>query len=192
MSEICSMEVWHNAGYSAISQNVGSLRLQHYKPVEETFKFLKVTALVVKLEFIQVAFEYGRRLPGLYAKVRYSPTLDVFILKYWDVDQAIQPGSEDGKIELPCVVVMENKVLNFMRGQDPRLEDEMQILVLRQHDNHYERVGCFSWEQGDFRGFARNNQGCEVMSPMYGQRWSGKDDGRYWLRDGVKTTFLLG
>ncbi|KAH6858826.1 heterokaryon incompatibility protein-domain-containing protein [Alternaria rosae] len=204
LSHNCSMEVWHNATYAAVPQNIGRLRLQHQMPVEEHSKFLRLTTQIVMLEFIQVD---NRRPAGLYVKVPYNPTVDLFIYPFWDVDQIAEPDLQTGRIELPCVVVLQNEA-RMWHGKDPvfnsngrilfspienhRFEDEMQIIILQQHVNYYERIGCFSWEPGGRGGFACDKQGREVINPMYISKYWEKDDSRYWRRNGVQTTFLLG
>ena len=186
LSHTCSVEVWLDGSHAAISQNVGKLRLQHHMHVEDNSKFLKLTTLVVKLEFIQLE----RRPAGLYVKVPYSPTLDVCILPFWDGNKAIEPASVDRRIELPCVVVLEPDHRMFME-QDIRFEEHLQIMILRQYGDHYERVGCFTWnDDRSVHGFAQDKQGC--MHPRSRLRSPEHGDGRYWLRHGVMTTFLLG
>jgi len=184
LSYLCRLEAWRDKTYKPLPRKPSKLGLKGYPTptVEENSKRLRLTTPIVTLEFIHIE---GTHSDGVYAKVPYSPTLDIFVLPYWDVDCVAELGLEGGSIKLPCIVVMgEGSPLRF-----PKFENEMQILILRVYDHHYERIGCLSVDEDSERMFAEDEQGHKLMhwlhSPEHG-------DGRYWLRNGVRTTFLLG
>jgi len=183
LSQFCQLEAWRDKTYKPLPWEPKNLGLKSYPSptVEEDSKRLRLTTPIVTLEFVHIE---GTHRNGVYAKVPYSPTLDIFVLPYWDIDCVAELGLEGGSAKLPCIVVMSERL-----GIFPKFENEMQILILRVHDRYYERIGCLSVDEDSERMFAEDKKGLELMhwlhSPEHG-------DGRYWLRDGVRTTFLLG
>ncbi|KAI4648352.1 uncharacterized protein J4E79_009974 [Alternaria viburni] len=154
-----------------------------------------------------------------------TESLDLFVYAFWDAKDKPVLRRKQGSVKLPCAVIIRRAERHYRLRHPTPFEEEIQILILRQHDTHYERIGYFAWNsflldtyssdeepwdsdqssagsssfdpyyEPEETTFALDKQGNEVYVSMgedddEGFRRYG--DGRYWLKDGVETTFLLG
>jgi len=202
VSTECSLEVWRDDRYQPIAQVYDRLSQQHYLSGAEESRFLKVTTKILMLEFVYLRGELRQARRGLHARISYSESLDLFVLASWDIEDNITINPITGKIELPCAVIVRKTDAGIEEHSDQRFEDEIQVLILQQHETYYERIGCFSWNEHDDDEFEKDNVRLDfanryalnkegVIVPPSGE-WREQGDGRYWLKDGVETTFLLG
>jgi len=214
ISKECTVEVWCNGEYKPLEQGFGKLSQQHHLPGAEQSKFLRVTTKIVTVEFVSLRGKAMYPREGLHAKIPYGEALDVFLFAFWDTEEEPVCRSDKGGIYLPCAVIVRRPDTQRGQGDSTRFEDESQILILRQHDTHYERIGYFAWDlieyirhdpgdpgDDDFSQdpyllpatmHALDKQGKRAQIPILDEDLCSHGDGRYWLKDGVETTFLLG
>ena len=184
ISSGCSLEVWHDGGFRHVSTAFGKLSEGHraHRPTQE--RYLRLNTTVVMLDFVYLDHEPG--IPsGFYVRVPYTSNLDLFVLPFWDADDMRQ-----GSIQLPCAVTVRRRTL---MQKTWRCEQESQILIMRQHSTHYERVGCFNLHWSHRHIYAREKQGrIFPLDFTYGNPLLEYGDGTYWKKNGEERTFLLG
>ena len=228
ISDECSLQVWYEDDYKPLGHVTGKLSQQHNLSGAESSRFLRVTTKIIPIEFVHVkgiVSDDSDYRSGLYAKIQYSESLDLFVYAFWDAKDKPVLRRKQGSVKLPCAVIIRRAERHYRLRHPTPFEEEIQILILRQHDTHYERIGYFAWNsflldtyssdeepwdsdqssagsssfdpyyEPEETTFALDKQGNEVYVSMgedddEGFRRYG--DGRYWLKDGVETTFLLG
>jgi len=185
----CRIEIWQDGNYRPPAQRFTVSRRSNHIAGGQQSKFLKVTATMVMLEFEYIK---DRHRANLYAKVAYSSTLYLYVLPSWDTDLAVKSGPGKRNIRLPCVMIRLQRRTTWGKDARPTFANEMQALILKQHDAYYERVGCFSWDEDITKTFARDQQGQEFVHHELRHQLREHGNGTFWLRDGFRTTFLLG
>ena len=211
ISKECTVEFWCDDGYQPLEQGFGKLSRQHHSLGAEKSRFLKVTTKIITIEFVDFTWWPHVQRRGLRAKIPYSGTLDLFLFAFWDTEEQPVCKSDQRGVNLPCAVIVRRADTQLGHGTGTRFEDESQILILRKHNSHYERIGYFAWDYNDYdpadlddsdysedeyvlppHMHAVAKQGNIVSSPPKHEQLRSYGDGRYWLKDGVETTFLLG
>ena len=185
VSSACSLQVWHNGNFKTLRDTFGVLSEQHRQIAPKESKYLKLETRVVILDFEHVDSSASYSA-GLYVKVPYGEELDILVLPDWDLDYGIEQQTPGEKIQLPCIVVVRQTRLSL---ESPRIEDELQIIILHHEGSYYERVGCFSvW--GSSSWFARDKHG-QTMNPNI-RELRRYGNGRFWMKNGEQRTILLG
>jgi hypothetical protein len=179
----CSLKVWHYDQYRELSGIRERISNAHTANSPDKLRFLKVSATVVMLDFEYTNKPFFREKgkSGLYVRVPYSQNVELVIYPYWDI--CIEQVSLGHTKQLPCAVIVRKN------EGTPRFEKELMIFILQQHDDYYERIGCFRLEHG--RSFARANPGDSFNNERTRYLGKGGDD-LYWMKDGEERTFLLG
>jgi len=214
ISKECTVEVWCDDGYQPLEQQFGKLSRQHHSPGAEKSRFLKVTTKIVTIKFVYLRGNARYQRGGLHAKIPYSKVLDLFLFAFLNTKEQPRCKSNKRGVKPPCAVIIRRADTQFGHETSTRFEDEIQILMLRQHDTHYERIGYFAWDYNDYLQHdsedledsdysedeyvlpqtmrALDKQGNKASIPLGDEELRSHGDGRYWLKDGVETTFLLG
>jgi hypothetical protein len=179
----CSLKVWHRDEYSELSGIQDRVSNAHTANPPGNLRFLKVSTTVVMLDFeyLDQPICGGWSKSGLYVRVPYNQNTEFFIHPYWDI--GVEQVSLDHQKQLPCAVIVRTD------EGTARFERKPMILILQQHDDYYERIGCFRLE--DSRSFSQANPG-DSFSNEQTRCLDIDSDDLYWMRDGEERTFLLG